>query len=103
MNEQEAQQAQTIADIRSRHVDRLNDMMQDLFDIHDGVEAHRDIGPLLEIVDSQAQKIKHYEAELRTEEEARDILGMKIVEQAKEIERLQYKTKALELRRQHGV
>jgi transposase len=83
MTPEEAQQAQTIAQIASRH--KYQDSVRRTKLAHEtGIfdMCHRDRELLLEIVDSQAQKIK---------------------EQAKEIERLQYKSKALELRCQHGV
>jgi hypothetical protein len=103
MTHEEAQ-AQTIAQISKRH--KYQDSVREtklayesgIFDM-----CHRDREILLEIVDSQAQKI----ADLNRVG-SNTLLALiesqeKIAEQAKEIERLQYKSKALELRCQHGV
>lgn len=82
----ESEQAQTIAEIKRFDLEQRSKKMmvwEEMAESADGDYVlyvdHK------AIVDSQAQKIAHYEAELKTEEEARDILGMKIAEQAKEI------------------
>ena len=61
MNPQEAQQAQTIAGIRKRHeIDSAD------FDLMSVDELFKDRATLLEIVDSQAQKIAEARMEARS-------------------------------------
>ena len=90
--EREAQQAQTIADIKRNH--RTEKGLNKL------AMAHHDRGQLLKIVDSQAQKIADLKADKNGFEVAFDIeqadaekLRQKIAEQAKEIERLKEQVK----------
>lgn len=85
--EQEAQQAQTIAEIKAAHnaaVVTLNTVGREPL----GISAHLDRGSLIKIVDSQAQKIAGLNrvgsSTLMALIEAQE----KIAEQAKEIKRL---------------
>lgn len=97
--EQEAQQAQTIAEIKSRFGEMIPTYENEVQSV-DAIEIYYDLGTLLEIVDSQAQKIAE-QAEKITEIEADCVrydeaimiqgknageLRRKIAEQAKEIE-----------------
>lgn len=100
MNEQEAQQAQTIAEIRATlECGEVNE-----------VDEFYEIGEtLLAIVDSQAQKINQLESELRAAKSALEVAAellpkrrKEIAEQAKEIERLKFKVTATELRCANG-
>ena len=73
--EQEAQQAQTVADIEQRHgwlVLTYDNETQP----GDGLEAHEDRGRLLEIVDSQAQKIAEQAKEIERLETTYDLIPL---------------------------
>lgn len=86
MNSQEAQQAQTIAEIRERWVDCP--MAKDM-DLEDIAFAKIDRGELLEIVDSKSQKMQT-NAQTITE------LAQKLAEQAKEMEKLNRRGRLLQ-------
>ena len=75
MTEQEAQQAQTIAEIKERH-GWLVLTYENETQPGDGLQAHEDRAALLEIVDSQAQKIAEQAKEIERLETTYDLIPL---------------------------
>jgi hypothetical protein len=60
------EQVKQVEEIQARQKERAEDLRADLFDVHDGLEAHRDVSPLLAIVDDLRKQLAKQDEEIRT-------------------------------------